>query len=104
MNRAAPSKRRTGLRYLNEKCDFRAARQYVREGELSWSRYLGTLLRPGTVRQLAPMDDLGPAQHLTRDWFAQKLVRRARPARPAASRPSMQTIFEEAEDPAFKGR
>ena len=101
---AAPSKRRTGLRYLNEKCDFRAARQYVREGELSWSRYLGTLLRPGTVRQLAPMDDLGPALHLTRDWFAQKLVRRARPARPAASRPSMQTIFEEAEDPAFKGR
>ncbi|MFM2345691.1 MAG: hypothetical protein RL654_444 [Pseudomonadota bacterium] len=102
---AVPSKRRTGLRYLNEKCDFHAARQYVREGELSWARYLGTLLRPGTVRQLAPMDDLGPALHLTRDWFAQKLIRRAQPVRTSTSRSSsMSSIFEEAEDPALKGR
>lgn len=101
--------RRTGLRYINEKNDFRASRQYVREGELSWARYLGSLLRPGTVRQLAPVDDLGPALRLTGAWFATKLGRLmrlggTRRGRPAPTLPPVSAIFEEAEDPLFKGR
>ena len=101
--------RRTGLRYINEKNDFRAARQYVREGELGWARYLGSLLRPGLVRQLAPADDLGPALKLTRAWLSTKLARlkgrtATRRGRAAPPRSPVSAIFEDAEDPLFKGR
>lgn len=55
-----PVQRRSGLRYLNGRHDMSAARQYIREGQLSWGDYLRSLAGMHNVYQRLSLHDLKP--------------------------------------------
>jgi predicted ATP-grasp superfamily ATP-dependent carboligase len=60
----AMPERRVGVFYLNARTDLRALRIYRREGLWPLTRWLPTVLRRGTVHQLAQWNDLRPALHV----------------------------------------
>ena len=65
--------RRCGLWYVSGKNDFRAVRGYVREGVLTWTGYLRSLLKRPMVCQVLSWRDPGPALRLTVHWIAEKM-------------------------------
>lgn len=86
--------KRSGRYFVDFLADLRAMRQYAQLGEVSWARYLRSLLRPGLVLQAFSLRDLAPSLQLARERVRE--IVKARSSR--ALRPRVGTGSHE--DPA----
>lgn len=67
---------REGVRLWFPLRDFRAAREYRRHGELTWARWLSSILRPRVYVPVLARDDLGPSLYTLRVRLSRVLRRR----------------------------
>ena len=67
---------REGVRLWFPLRDFRAAREYRRHGELTWGRWLLSILRPRVYVPVLARDDLGPSVYNLRIRVSRVLRRR----------------------------
>ena len=63
-----------GLNYLFFEHDLSAMREYVREGDLSYREWLGSVIRANTFQYFA-RDDLRPFWHVLRRWLKRQFTK-----------------------------